>query len=299
MFAPEPTLDCLPDSTTLHIMFYLDILSLIRLSKVSRRFHFLLNDKSVWKHVDLTTLPHPNIRKVKKIIKERFPHDLLSIKMNSNASSTVQKKSSPVITPDVLNELFAKCPNVKQLSLSECDLRDLVTSNCLLLRSPSLQSVSIVKCLTVTRWLSAAQWPILSTLSLAKTTKTSLVDLKIIGERTSWINSLVCLDLCGCYQVNDDGVRALTTLKQLRVLNLSDTSITNASLQTVSSLPSLCSLHVNGVKSITSDGIRTIPSILSHLMLLNVSNLPQVSTETISEIAQTLSKTDVIYDNSI
>ena len=297
MFAPEPALDCLPGSTTLHIMCYLDILSLIRLAKVSRRFYSLLKDKSVWKHVDLTTLPHSNIRKVKKIIKEKLPPDLLSIKMASNASSTIQKKSSPVITTDVLNELTAKCPEIKQLSLIECDLRDIVTSNCLLMRSPSLQSVSIIQCLTVTRWLSAAQWPKLSTLSLAKTTKTSLVDLKIISERTSWINSLVCLDLSGCYQVNDEGVRALNTLKQLRVLNLSDTSITDVSLQTVSSLPSLCSLHVSGVKSITSDGVRTIPSLLPRLTLLNISNLPQISEETVSEIVQTLSETNVMYDN--
>lgn len=299
MFAPEPTLDRLPDSTALHIMAYLDILSLVRLSKVSRRFYQLLKDKAAWKHVNLTTLPQPTVRKLKKIIKEKLPTDLHSIKMASNATNTVQKKSPPVVTLDVLDELFVKCPNIRRLSVSNCDLRDLRRvkmgkQECLMLKRPLLQSVSITECLTDTRWLSATEWPNLTSLCLAGTTKTSIVDLRDIVKHSRWIESLVCLDLSGCYQVNDDGVEVLTKLKRLQNLNLSTTNITDISLQTVSRFSCLCSLHVSGVQGLTNSGVQNIPD-LPHLTLLDISNLPQVDRDTKIFVKQILHKAKVIF----
>lgn len=149
-------------------------------------------------------------------------------------------------------------------------------------------------CLTLTRWLAAAQWPKLTSLSLANT-KTSLVDLKIIAGTPSWVNSLTFLDLSLCYQVNDGGVKVLTTLRKLRVLVLSLTSITDAALHDARNFLSLRDLRVGGVKRLTDEGVRKIPSLLPLLTRLDISNLPNVSPATIALVRKMLSNTRVTY----
>ena len=276
-------------------MLHLDILSLVRLSQVSKRFYLLFRDKAVWREIDLDTLPCTNVRKMKKIIKEKLPSDLYSIKITSNASNSVQKKTPPVVTPDVLNELFIKCPGIRRISLTNCDLREVVSTSCLLLKSLSMESVTFRRCLTLTRWLAAAQWPKLTYLSLASTTKTSLVDLKIIAETPSWVESLTALDLSCCYQVNDEGVKVLTTLRKLRVLVLSQTNITNAALHTMKSFPSLRGLQVDGIKGLTDEGIQKIPSLLPCLTQLNISNLPNVSGQAVTVVTKMLPNAKVTF----
>ena len=96
----------------------LDITSLVQLSRVSRRFHHLYTDESVWNEVDLTTIASKlDVRKLKKIIHERLPRNLMGIKL---ASTHVQKKQ--IITGVALDELFDRCPNIQAITLKECDL---------------------------------------------------------------------------------------------------------------------------------------------------------------------------------
>ena len=76
----------------------------------------MYTDVSVWTDIDLTTISSKlDIRKLKKIIHERLPTNLRSIKM----ASTRKKQ---IVTASVLDELFSRCPNIKAISLELCDL---------------------------------------------------------------------------------------------------------------------------------------------------------------------------------
>lgn len=275
-------------------MQHLDILSLARLSRTCKRFRDLYKDKSVWKSIDLSTLPKNNVRKMKKLIKDRLPPDLHTIKLTSNASSTVQKKSPPVITVDVLNELLTKCPNIKSLTLMNCDFRDIKNfKDCLLMKHISLSAICVSDCLTDTRWLSHVNWPKLTSLSLARSTKTSQVDVRIIAE--SWPSSLTVLNLTGCYQIKDEVVDALVPLRKLHTLDLSLTSVTDTVFTKAQCLVSLHRLYVNGVRSITDEGICSIPTLLPHLTELGISNLPKVNQLAISTLVEKLPNTKIQY----
>lgn len=104
-------------------MGLLDIHSLISLSRVSRRFHHLHGDESIWSDVDLT---HRSLgkrldaRKLKKIIHTYLPSSLWRIKLSSNSQSISSKNA--IVTEALLNDLFTRCPTIETIILHRCDL---------------------------------------------------------------------------------------------------------------------------------------------------------------------------------
>lgn len=118
--APQPSLELLPDSLLLEILSLLDVHSLIRLSRVCKRFHHLYTDEYIWSNVDLTSRSvgsKLDVRKLKKIVHDRIPPTLRRVKLSSN-----HPKKPPVVTASVLNDLFSKCPTIKNITLENCDL---------------------------------------------------------------------------------------------------------------------------------------------------------------------------------
>lgn len=113
--ASQPILELLPDNIILTIMNYLDVTSLVQLSRVCRRFYHLYTDESVWNDVDLTTIASRlDVRKLKKIIHERLPGSLIGIRLASTKKQFV--------TGVALDELFDRCPNIRAITLKGCDL---------------------------------------------------------------------------------------------------------------------------------------------------------------------------------
>lgn len=118
--APQPSLELLPDSLLLEILSLLDVHSLICLSRVCKRFHHLYTDEYIWSNVDLTSRSvgsKLDVRKLKKIVHDRIPPTLRRVKLSSN-----HPKKPPVVTASVLNDLFSKCPTIKNITLENCDL---------------------------------------------------------------------------------------------------------------------------------------------------------------------------------
>lgn len=220
--APEATLCGLPDNILLVVMGLLDVHSLISLSRVCRRFHHLHGDEFIWSDVDLSEVSvraKLDVRKLKKIISTYLPQSLWRVKLSSNAGS-----KPAVVTESLLNELFTKCPSITTIVLHKCDLT-ILSHDCKLFRSSSLESVSLVKCLTSLQWLEDIRpsWPNLSHLSLCDTVKTTDFDLKYIAECKDWSSSLRSLVLHGCYRVTSTGIKYLNKgLSNLQTLDVTD-----------------------------------------------------------------------------
>ena len=120
--APHATLDGLPDNIVLFIMTFLDLRSLVMLSRACRRFHHLYSDESIWEEVDLSresTGVRLDARKLKQIVRTHLSESVLSVKLSSNAFSS---SKPPIVTEPVLDLLFERCPNIQRISLHKCDL---------------------------------------------------------------------------------------------------------------------------------------------------------------------------------
>lgn len=115
-------------------MSLLDVHSLINLSRVSRRFHHLHGDESVWSDVDLTDRSlgrRLDTRKLKRVIHTYLPSTLWRIKLSSNSQSLSSK--NPIVTEALLNDIFARCPAVRVVILHRCDLTNVslaILCNC-------------------------------------------------------------------------------------------------------------------------------------------------------------------------
>ena len=138
--APQASLDGLPDNILLAIMGLLGVHSLINLSRVSRRFHHLHGDESIWSDVDLT---HTSLgrrldaRKLKKVIHTYLPSSLWRIKLSSNSQSISSKNA--IVTEALLNDLFTLCPMIETITLHRCDLTNVSPTP-----NPTISGTSIV-----------------------------------------------------------------------------------------------------------------------------------------------------------
>lgn len=70
----------------------------------------------MWSTVDLTTVAHClDVRKLKKVITDLLPTNMAGIRLSSP-----RKRS--IITVSVLDELFAKCPHIKAITIENSDI---------------------------------------------------------------------------------------------------------------------------------------------------------------------------------
>lgn len=121
--ASQPSLALLPDNVALRIMALLDIPSLLSLSQVSQRFYLLHSDEYIWTDVDLTTITKLDVQTLKRLVRDKFHPGLWRLTIRSNAVECQKKhKLRPVITSSALDDIFKKCPQVRQLTLYNCDI---------------------------------------------------------------------------------------------------------------------------------------------------------------------------------
>lgn len=250
-------------------MQYLDALSVIRLSQVSKRFYYLSQDDYVWVNVDMSSLPYMDIRNTKKFIDLKLHPKLHSIKMQSSYELRGKAARKPRIDLGVLNTLVHKCPEIVNIELLNCDLT-FINSNskdsdhCKLLSLQSIRKVSFINCNTLIHWLELADWPSLTHLSLANTVKTGEFEIKAISKSASWKDTLESLDLTGCYRVNDACVKTLceSNNASLVTLKLNQTSVTKQCLQHIPKLSKLKELHLKNCRGLTAEDIKSNVSIL-------------------------------------
>ena len=314
-FSPDCRLERLPDNITLLIMFYLDALSLIRFSRVCKRFYHLSQEDILWSNVDMSTLPYMDIKKTKKFIVEKLSPNLRTITIESNyglkaqfrlahkpkeTQSTsspryVQTPSKPKIDISVLNVLMEKCPKLCEIKLRHCDLTAIDSENCTLTSSQNLQKLSIINCYTHVRWLDSVRWPNLQCLSLASTVKSSEWEIKSIIKQLS--TSIVSLNLSGCYRINDDCVNMLCSSQpplSLCVLHLSGTGISDNCLPYLVKLPHLKELYLSNMNGLTGDGVAKLPDLLPYLRVVDISFLDKVKSNVCLQVAERMKNTKVI-----
>ena len=126
--APQACLAFLPDNILLHIMASLDIVSLVRLSRTSRRLHQLFSDESLWRDVDLGFMAEcgGDVRKLKTFVRRWLGPATETVRMASNALSGHGKGKAgrplPLVTASLLDEVVERCPQLTAVELRYCDL---------------------------------------------------------------------------------------------------------------------------------------------------------------------------------
>ena len=253
-------------------MFYLDALSIIRLSRVSKRFYHLSMDEKVWLNVDMSTLPYMDIRNTKKFIDWKLSPKLRTISIQSGYELKGKAARKPKVDLGVLNALVTKCTDIVEINLICCDLSFLNSNECLLFSLNKLESLSFIHCNTHIHWLEQAKWPKLTHLSLNHTVKTSEFEIKAISRNSFWKKSLKSLDLTGCYRINDSCTRVLCQSGDtaLESLKLGGTSVTDACIEHLHKLPNLQELDLSNVRGLSNDGLSKISSLLPSLKKLKI-----------------------------
>lgn len=287
--ASQPILELLPDNIILTIMNYLDVTSLVQLSRVCRRFYHLYTDESVWSDVDLTTIASRlDVRKLKKIIHERLPGSLIGIRLASTKKQFV--------TGVALDELFDRCPNIRAITLKGCDLTQL-PSTCKLFHNPTLEHVSIVNCTIGFRWMEAVQvsWPKLTHLSLAGSVKLSNFDIQYMADCKPWATSLKSLDISGCYRISELGLKTVCTsfenLKSLSVSRLPFNDVNSEKMiEHIASLKQLKHLSIVQIPLSLETHAR-LPKLFPHLNSLYLSE----TTGSKTDITTLMPNTKVVY----
>lgn len=121
--ASQPSLALLPDNVALKIMSFLDITSLISLSRTNRRYYTLHTDESIWKDVDLSTIAWLDVQTLKRLVRDKLHPALWRLTLRSNAMECQrQPKLRPIITSSALNDIFRKCHYIRNISLHNLDL---------------------------------------------------------------------------------------------------------------------------------------------------------------------------------
>ncbi|XP_064405836.1 F-box/LRR-repeat protein 12-like isoform X2 [Halichondria panicea] len=184
ILAPRPILDGLPDNIMLCILSLLDIWSLIKMSRVCKRFHHLYSDEFIWNSVDLTRESvgfKLDPRRLKNIIRLNLPKSVSRVKLSSNAFSLSSKQ--PVVTESVFDLLFERCPNITSIAVHQCDMT-VLSPACKLYHAIKLTHLSFVECKSNHVWFKEINpsWPNLTHLSFEGTTMIGDSDLEYIAS---------------------------------------------------------------------------------------------------------------------
>ncbi|PNJ14574.1 F-box/LRR-repeat protein 12 isoform X1 [Pongo pygmaeus] len=208
------TLVELPDSVLLEIFSYLPVRDRIRISRVCHRWKRLVDDRWLWRHVDLTLYTmRPKV--MWHLLRRYMASRLHSLRMGGYLFSGSQ---APQLSPALLRALGQKCPNLKRLCLHVADLSMVpITSLPSTLRTLELHSCEISMA-----WLHKQQdptvLPLLECIVLDRVP--AFRDEHLQGlTRFRALRSLV---LGGTYRVTetglDAGLQELSYLQRLEVL---------------------------------------------------------------------------------
>ncbi|XP_013385202.1 F-box/LRR-repeat protein 12 [Lingula anatina] len=208
----SPSIESLPENIVVEIFHYLSTKDLCRIARVCSQWRRIANDKTLWKHVDLSDYKI-NLPNMWKLMRAHFSEAVLTVKMRGFLDSGPKKKK-PSFSEAALKDMRERCPNVRELHIILSNLEDVN-----LKRSPlpsSLTLLNLSKCIFPAEWYPeiVSQLPKLTHLIL-QGCKVNNTHLKEICKA----KTLKSLDLHGCYRINDDGIntvaKSLPNLEEL------------------------------------------------------------------------------------
>ncbi|XP_067677099.1 F-box/LRR-repeat protein 12-like [Haliotis asinina] len=273
MAAPCASMNSLPDNIILEILAYLPVKDRCISGRVCRRWRRIVQDNSLWRHVDL--LPYVlSLNKMWKVMRAHFSECLLTMKLGGfcDPKSTKWKKHS--LSDAMLLDLQERCPKMLSLTLVKCNTDNLNSKNL----PRSLKQLTMNQCAWTPRWLKTSNDLDLTNLDL---TKCSRVDNLDLGDITEKFPNLKHLVLNHCYRVTESGLeKIVTTLTNLTHLELSDTACSDLTIHHMCrKLPHLKNLNLSRCGQMNQSSLGTIAGALKELQSLNLSYCRQVSLE--------------------
>ncbi|XP_004632924.1 F-box/LRR-repeat protein 12 [Octodon degus] len=246
------TMADMPDSVLLEIFAYLPVRDRIRISRVCHHWKRLVDDRWLWRHVDLTLYTmRPKV--MWHLLRRYMASRLHSLRMGGYLFSGSQ---APQLSPALLRALGDKCPNLKRLCLHVADLSAVPITSL----PHTLQTLELHSCEISMAWLLREQDPrVLPQLEcLVLDRVPAFRDEHLQGlPRFRALRSLV---LGGTYRVTETGLDAslqeLTYLQRLEVLGC--TLPADGTLRAISR-------HLRGVRKLRLTVGGLSPAGLAHL----------------------------------
>ncbi|XP_077981739.1 F-box/LRR-repeat protein 12-like [Glandiceps talaboti] len=307
----------MPDNIMVEIFEYLDPRDRCRIARVCKAWNRLINDKLLWRHVDLQKY-RVDLRSVWKVIRNHFSSTLTSLKLKGFLHSV---RKTECLSNSVLLDLKERCPKLEHLEITEANFSSLQVASL-----PSSLTTLVLKfCEIPTRWFKDLKTnneilPSLQYIDLSACTRISNLDVDDLMSR----KSIRVLKLNDCYRVKDSAVQNLTAqlhnleilglagcditdlslhhisrhLKKLKFLNLSEcVSLTDTGVGNLCMMTTLRWLSLYQCHSLSDNAVGQMSKCLKSLKYFNISGM-KISDESRDEIQAALPGCDVVSDGS-
>ncbi|KAL8164125.1 UNVERIFIED_CONTAM: hypothetical protein K2H54_046454 [Gekko kuhli] len=287
-----PTLSALPESILLQILELLPLRDRLGGARVCRRWHRLVQDKLLWRHLDLT--PYKMSSKVLwHLLRNHLRGNLRTLRARGSLQSV---RKQEVFSPALMQALGKQCPNFHRLCLSETDLRALPYDGL----PPSLTTLELSHCEIPSAWFQGASpspaFPRIQHLVIQNVPAFSNQHLATVARQ----GTLKTLAVSEAYRLTDRGIQTAAPdlgeleslslrhcsigdmaarfighhMKRLRLLDLSGSpSLRDTGLPCLRGLPSLEVLRLEACGGLSPEAIAATCRALPRLKHLDVSKV--------------------------
>lgn len=284
-----------PDNVLLLVFAHLDTASLIRASKVCKKWYTLSKDASLWRKLDIRSIPKPLSQKsLWRLSRARFTVALKELHLRGSVGRTRAILDS--ITIPFLDDLKRRCPNLTDLTLENYDLRQIVIS----VLPSQLSHLSLKDSMIAHGWFESLKnntfnMEKLKFLDLSNCTAISNTDL----EALSYLTNLQALLLYNCYRISARGIptiaanlHALTHLDVACCPGINDVALHYFGRN----LKDLNKLNLRFCHHVTDSGIASLvygATNLEHLDLFSCHEITNGSLKNIAKYSKKLRYLDV------
>nr|XP_006115606.1 F-box/LRR-repeat protein 12 [Pelodiscus sinensis] len=226
--------------------------------RVCKRWHRLVQDKMLWRYVDLTPYQISS-RILWHLLRQHLRNGLRILKARGALCSMRKQR---FLSPALLQALGTQCPSLHHLCLTEADLR-LLPYDCM---PTSLRTLELSQCEIPAVWFQRSAPPeaprvLLQLQHLIIHNVPAFSDQHLFNISSQ--SSLRTLSLSGTYRLTDAGIqRAAPHLEDLECLVLHKCVITDAAVHFIRRhMKQLRSLEISSACSLTDAGLACIADL--------------------------------------
>ncbi len=276
-----------PDNVLLLIFAKLDTSSLVRASKVCKKWFSLTKDATLWRKLDLRGRTKAlSAKNLWKLSRAHFSSQLKELHLRGSVGPS--KAVLDPITVPFLDHIKQQCPNLTLLTLENFDLRQ--TSLSISVLPPQLTYLSLKDSMLSHGWFESLKnntfnMQFIKVLDLSNCTVISNSDL----EAFSYLRNLQSLLLYNCYRISARGIPTIAA--NLRSLSTLDVSccpgINDVALHYFGrNLLTLKKLNLRFCHHITDSGIASLIYGARDLEYLDIFSCHEVTNQSLKNIAQ-------------